>query len=187
MHPIVFYNVVVNDITTTSPGDGFIDPKLANNYLSVDSTTGQLTGWPSSNDNALAKARGNVRWNIVKEQLGLTLNVLSVNNVVVTGGDINTDPTSVSFDVVYDRPSALFTNDEYNTGVVLSGADAVKRFVARALLLSRSINYTVLNSVENIPDPISKSYETVSLEVGPVASDISSVNAVITVTEVVAS
>ena len=176
------YRVTINKLEATAPGDGFIDPTLANNYL--DDSTGEITGWPTSNALALAKARANVRWRIVIEQLGLTLNVLGIKDIMITGADINTAPSTVSFTVVYDRPSALFTNDEYNSGIVLSGTDAIVRFVERALLTTRTQNYTVLNSVSNVPDPLIKSYETVKLVVGPLGSKLSDVSSLITVSEI---
>ena len=182
MQEINNYRITINKLEAATPGDGFIDPTLANNYL--DDSTGEITGWPSSNSLALAKARANVRWGIVIEQLGLTLNVLGIKDIVVTGADINTAPTTVSFTVVYDRPSALFTDDEYNSGSVLSGTDAIVRFVERALLTTRTQNYTVLNSVSNVPDPLVKSYETVKLVIGPVGTKLSDVSSLITVSEI---
>ena len=182
MQEINSYRVTINKLETTAPGDGFIDPTLANNYL--DDSTGEITGWPSSNSLALAKARANVRWGIVIEQLGLNLNVLGIKDVVVTGADINTAPSTVSFTVVYDRPSALFTNNEYDSGTVLTGTDAITRFIERALLITRVQNYTVLNSVSNVPDPLIKSYETVKLEIGPLGTKLSDVSSLITVSEI---
>lgn len=175
MKDLAYYRVKVTaPAAEAAPSDGFIDPKQANDYLSFDQETGVLSGWPASSTTALAKARANVRWEIVKEQLGLILNVLSVSNIDITGGTIDEAPTEIDFTVVYERPSYVAIPDALNPGVTLSGSDAVVRFVENAFVASRSLTTEILNpTIESAPQ--SAYFQTILLDVGPLGEDLSSI------------
>ena len=183
MKNLSYYRVTINQITGDAPSDGFIDPKPANDYLSYDDSTGELTGFPTTLALGEAKARGNIRWGMVKEQLGYYVNCLGVFEIVITGGDINTAPTSVAFTVCYERPDAVQISDSLNPGTTLSGADAVKRYVENALIIDRTITADIIN-----PDIDSrvetKGIQTVNLEIGALATSLTDTASYVTVTEI---
>lgn len=175
MKDLAYYRVTISAPPAgTAPSDGFIDPQQANDYLSFDQETGVLSGWPSSSTTALAKARANVRWEIVKEQLGLILNVLSVSNIAIDGATIDTAPSDIEFTVVYERPSYVAIPDSLNPGTTLTGADAVARFVENAFVASRTLTTEILNpTIESSPQ--TAYFQTILLDVGPIATSLSSI------------
>lgn len=177
MKRLAYYRVTINNITGSAPSDGFIDPTPANDYMTFNQTSYSLENWPTDTNSALAKARANIRWNIVKEQLGLVLNPLSIFDVEAPGADINTPPTSVSFTIVYERPDYLNIEDELNKGQYLTNSDAISRFICRALICSRTTNTTVLN-------PKEKYFDTLSTEVGPLVADLLTAKSSVTVNQI---
>lgn len=177
MKKLAYYRVTIKNISGSAPEDGFIDPQSANDYMTFNQTSYALENWPTDINSSLAKARANIRWDIVKEQLGLVLNPLSVFDVVAPGADINTPPTSVAFTVVYERPDYLNIPDELNAGQFLKDADAVSRFVCRALTSSRTVNATVLN-------PTEKYFDTLSVEVGALVEDVATAKTSVTVEQI---
>lgn len=137
------FNVTItNSFTGDAPADGFIDFKNANHYITFDST-GKVTNIPASLENAEAKARGYYRFKQIINICGFSVNILDLTNMAETGADVNTAPSKVTFTIVYDKPSYLHTPDELNTGSTLSGADCVKRWIARALFNTYTANEEV--------------------------------------------
>lgn len=122
-----YYKVVIENVTGASPKDGFVDPTTLEAYFTEDDTK-VLTDV----NLILAKERANVRWKAILMNLGTTIGPF-VSNIIVNGGDYDTEPTSVELTVGYDRIDYLNTEDEQNQGVRLIGAESIKRFVARAL------------------------------------------------------
>lgn len=177
MKKLAYYRITIKNISGSSPADGFIDPQSANDYMTFNKISYALENWPTDINSSLAKARANIRWNIVKEQLGLVLNPISVFDVIAPGANINTPPTSVSFTVVYERPDYLNIPDELNAGHFLKDADAISRFVCRALTSSRTINTTVLN-------PTEKYFDTLSVEVGALVKDLATAKSSVTVEQI---
>lgn len=137
------FNVTItNSFTGDAPADGFIDFKNANHYITFDST-GKVINIPTSLANAEAKARGYYRFKQIINICGFSVNILDLTNRVGTGADVNTAPSKVTFTIVYDKPSYLHTPDELNAGSTLSGADCVKRWIARALSNTYTANEEV--------------------------------------------
>lgn len=176
------FNVsITNSFSGSAPSDGFVDYKNANHYVKLDDT-GTLINVPSSLSNAEAKARAYYRFKQIINICGFSVNILDLANATETGADVNTTPSNISFTLVYDKPSYLHTDDELNSGNILSGADCVKRWIARALSNTYVANEEVFDptpSKDNanvIRGPI-----TEELTIGSLGS-ISEVEAAITVT-----
>lgn len=116
-------------------------------------TVGNYGGYPATLTASEAKERANMRWQQVINQLGLTLNTSFLGNIARTGNVANIAPNTVTFTVGYDRPDALVTvatDDEPDAGAILRGADAIKRAVARGLVLNTSGNRKLMDpTIEN--------------------------------------
>jgi hypothetical protein len=122
------------DVTITAaglggaaPADGFIDPKSTGQYIDQDATA------PTTVANATAKGRANRRYREIVNAVAYWVNA-GVTGFVVTGGDANSAPTSIK--ITFSANQTLQTPDENNAGVTLTGAAAIKRAVARALMAS---------------------------------------------------
>lgn len=143
------------DITITSPGalaapaDGFIDDLNSEGYavLPADPTANpRATGlFPTTKILAQAKERANMRWEEVLVQCSLLIQPDIQYNVNAVGATEAAEATSVEFVLKYDRPEYLKIEDELNPGTFLFGADAVKRFIAKALVTSLLSNRLYYN------------------------------------------
>lgn len=154
-----YYKVTVNNATGDSPYNGFIDNTKPFGYIQRSEDGSELTGYSSSLDNALMKVRGYVRFTKIIQQIEQVINILDILNVVKTGADENTEASVFSMTLTFDREMDFMqTLDENNSGTILTGADAVKRFIARAL----SGNY-----VERIAFPNPTIVNATTLPYGP--------------------
>lgn len=119
------YSIVMNAIAAVAPGDGFMDPKTMREYIHGGAE-------PASFENATAKARANARYGYVVHSIH-TLGNIYIREVEVTGGDVDTAPTSITLTVESEHGDAVLrTADELNPGSFLTGAAAIERAVARA-------------------------------------------------------
>lgn len=154
---------ITNNFTGDAPADGFVDYKNSNQYITFDAT-GQVTGRPASLDNGKAKARAFYRYKQIINICGFSVNILKLTNQATEGADADTAPTKITFTIVYDKPSYLRTDDELNAGAQLTGADCVKRWIARAL----SNQY---ESMELIFDPTPSTVNAYIVR-GPITDDL---------------
>lgn len=137
----MLYDITISG-TGTSAAQGFIDPKSIYQY--GNENAGDV---PGTFEESLAKARANHRY----KSLVLAIQFYSgmqIMETTVAGGDASTAPTALTLVVDIDKLSAVTTPDEANAGVVLSGEDAVKRIVARALTRSWSRALEVFDPTE---------------------------------------
>lgn len=110
-----------------APADGFIDHTPIENYIASGSE-------PTALANSLAKERGNLRYRAVREQLHQIAN-MAITNRVATGANADTAASTYSFTLEVERgDSVLSTRDESNNGAELTGAVAIKRAIARAMI-----------------------------------------------------
>lgn len=180
----VYYNISISSIAGDAPSDGFVDNTTVQEYIQQGDTN-----LPTSVDLSLAKTRANYRWQFILQQCSLLLNPLYTLDITATGATVNAPATSFSFTIAYDRPDYLNTEDELNPGTYLTNADAIKRFVARALCEQRTTNALTFNPTQlaGIPSPSASSCygESVQeLTIGPLATDLTTAEASITVVQV---
>ena len=112
---------------------------------------------------SLVKERANMRWEEIIRQISETIQPLQISGVVATGADENTEATAFDFTVAYDRVEYLRTEDELNPGIYLEGADAIKRWVERALTTEITSNRFIHN-----PDVV----PTTTIKTGPAIESV---------------
>ncbi len=145
---LLYYTITIAGNSNVSPADGFIDNNSASSYIlaGVDGTYDVEAGWATNLADALAKARANLRWKTLIEQISLTVNPYAIQNITATGATSSASATSLVFTLVYDRPDYLYAYDELNPGLMLYNNDAIQRWVARALLVNINVdNYPILD------------------------------------------
>lgn len=127
-----FYRVTIAGVTAAAPADGFIDNGTVERYLAEAPMPGGF-----SFAQAVAKERANVRYDMVVAQMGLMAN-LYVDNITKPAAAANAAPSSFAFTVEVERgDTVLDTHDELNSGARITGANAIRRCVARALVLTK--------------------------------------------------
>lgn len=133
----------------------------------VDHTTPEqyavTSAFPSTKVLSLVKERANMRWEEIIRQISETIQPLQISGVVATGADENTEATAFDFTVAYDRVEYLRTEDELNPGIFLEGADAIKRWVERALTVEIESNRFIHN-----PDVV----PTTTIKTGPAVESV---------------
>jgi hypothetical protein len=129
------YDVTIAAINNAAPADGFIDPKSSYSYMDTDGDA------PNTLANAKAKMRANRRYKTLIMQVQYMMNAYVVS-VSAPGATADTPATSlnVRFDIE-KGDSSLVTEDENNAGVMLTGEAALKRLVARSLLVAETRNF----------------------------------------------
>lgn len=120
------FRVTISAAAGTAPADGFIDPTKLERYMAEG-------GVPANLAASLAKERANLRYVRMIEQLQLIGN-LYVTNIVATGADVNTAPTTLAFTVTVEHGAdSLVIEDIDNPGTTLTGANAIRTQIARSL------------------------------------------------------
>lgn len=183
MIDIATFSVVIkNQTKNVAPANGFIDFKNANHYITLD-PSGIAKNLPTSLELAEAKARGFYRFKQIINICGFSVNILEMTNMVATGANVNTEASQVSFTITYDKPSYLNTNDELNPGELLSGADCVKRWIAKALSNTYHANEEVYDPTPSLSNTnVLRGPVIEDLVIGPINSDIKTLESAITVT-----
>jgi hypothetical protein len=181
------YDVILNGAsfgTRAAPGDGFIDPKSSYRYMDESATA------PTNVEKSLSKARANRRYKNVIMQIHNMTNAY-VDTMGASGGDANSPLGALSLRLIIEHgDSSLQTEDENNPGQHLRGADAIKRCIARAYCISEKRNIESYNPTETTysQNGTSKkgSYGVASniADIGPLADNLASAEAAITVTKV---
>lgn len=147
--PVYFAVTVTSPGSLAAPADGFVDDLNPEGYAvpTADPTANpRSTGsYPSTKILSLAKERGNMRWAEILIQCSSTIQPTNQLYVDAIGADQDTEATSMNFVLKYDRPEYVATEDELNPGTILVGVDAVKRFIARALVTDLISNRDVYN------------------------------------------
>lgn len=180
-----FYTVAITALSGPVNSDGFIDNKKIENYMAGGST-------PTTAAQSITKERGNSRYETMISTLGMLAN-LYVHNPVATDGLANATPSAFSFTLESEHgDSVLVTPDESNGGALLTGALALKRVIARSLLVSKQDfsdyydptlnNAITANGTMEAGARIGVRIEKV--DVGKLANTISEAEAAITVTKI---
>lgn len=144
-----YYRITITNFGQVPNGTGFIDPKEPEYYLTLGSDF-VFSNLPDSLSKSLEKSRANHRWKQLLSQLSISVSPTAYLDIQTPNADINNPPTEISFTVVYDRPSALVTDDELNPGQQLVGELAIKRWIGRALTRDYTTNLCILD-----PTPLS--------------------------------
>lgn len=134
--------VVNTGFSTTAPNNGFIDDKRVWQYSGFSSSAPYTPGTtiPTNLVTSQKKARGYLRWEQLRKNVGNLGSVSVFNNVDPTGGTIDNSPTEIDFTVGYDYVDSLIVDDETSPGTNLSGTAAISRLIARVFAYS----YTAL-------------------------------------------
>lgn len=181
-----YYKVTINNATGDSPYNGFIDNTKPFGYIQRSEDGSELTGYSSSLDNALMKVRGYVRFTKIIQQIEQVINILDILNVVKTGADENTEASVFSMTLTFDREMDFMqTVDENNSGTILTGPDAVKRFIARALSGNYNEKIAFPNPVNANATTLPYGPETLMVQTGPIGNkNLTDIESLITVSKV---
>lgn len=124
------YRIEIEGVTAAAPGDGFIDSKKIEHYMAAGSV-------PTTYAQTTAKERGNLRYETLIAKLQEFANI-GVINIEATAATSTTEASTFAFTAVVDRgDTVLVTVDEENPGTYLEGEDALKRAVARSLIVGK--------------------------------------------------
>ncbi len=129
----VSYRIVINatGLGGAAPADGFIDNTKMATYLAAGGSTPNIA-------QTLAKKRGNSRYEMMIWSMQQPFN-FTVDAFVATGGGSTASPSAFQFDITVERGTAVvYTPDESNAGQTLADTAAIKRLVARAIMLGRT-------------------------------------------------
>jgi hypothetical protein len=141
------YRVVISatGLGGAAPADGFIDNTTMEAYLTQGGSAPNIT-------QTLAKERGNSRYEMMIWSSMQSFNY-AISNIVATGGDSTTAPTAFQFDMTIERgDSVLYTADENNAGQFLTGVAALKRILARTLMIGRTDRTEYIDlTASNVP------------------------------------
>lgn len=180
-----FYSVQINALSGPANSDGFIDPTRIEQYLAGGTP-------PSSLALSITKERANSRFEILTQTLGFVGNFY-ISNAIATGATANSAATSLTMTVEIERgDSVLVTKDENNAGQTLTGAAALKRLCARALVTGRASDYAEYYDPTATPALTANGATVNAIRVGPridkiavgaLANTITEAEAVITVSK----
>lgn len=172
--------VITPGAEPAAPADGFIDIKSSDSYIKGG-------GMHATVAKARAKARAFRRYFKLIHQIE-NMATTSIVSATATGAAIDTAATDLKMRLAFNT-SALTTEDENNPGQLLTGAAALKRCVARALILSEDIRMeyfdptqpsVVQNGVAVAGARIGPRFETQT--VGAIAASLTAAEALVTVT-----
>lgn len=166
MKNLAYFRVSIKNTTSnTSPSDGFVDDKNVSDYLTIDQINGIYINKPTSLALALAKARGFIRYQKIVDNLNFNQNTLGIIDIV-SDATVNTEATQISFTVIYDKPDYLTTTDETKIGNILTGAAAIKRWIARALTQNLNINFMIFDPSLTQNQNVVKGYTLEKVAIG---------------------
>jgi hypothetical protein len=178
------FRVVIAALGGADPADGFIDHQKMQTHMAAGSM-------PSTADHGRAKRRGNSRWESILASITLDFN-LAITDLVATGATATTEATSFEFTATVDRAGAIATADENNPGDTLVDGPALRRLVARALMIERTDRHDFIDLTEtaakgpgyNEGAMAARYAEQIEdTEVGALAGDLATAEAAVTVTE----
>jgi len=129
--------------------------------------------------------QANMRYEAVIRGASDTIQPLFTADIVTTGRTVDTPATNIKFTLPYDRPEFLDTEDETSVPDRLTGADAIKRFIARELIRDVVMNREVFNpELTPVPDPQEFGSQILEVTAVKAAADIATAEAKITITEI---
>lgn len=169
-----YYKIEISNATGSGNKNGFIDPTTPEVYAITDS-------FPTSFELSKAKERGNMRWNCLIEVLEERIVPIILKPFEVVGADKDTEASSISLILAVDRPEYLNTEDEETPSSRLEGVDAIKRWVARSLLVTTKVNREIYNP--EMVDSVVQGPLILEIIAESPVSDLTAAEALITVIE----
>lgn len=148
-----FYRVTIDmlsttyfPITNTLNTSGGIEPYDANGFATL----------PTSNNNSIRRARGNIRWNNIIAALSNEADCQILDVTASNGGSAYTDANTVSdalaFTVKFERDDFLL--QRYNgttdagSATITTVAGAVKEIIARAIAIAMTRSYRTASTTQ---------------------------------------
>lgn len=191
-----YFKISINNPGVSGDSAGFID-----NYHVVDYMKENGSVPPASLTASRNKERGWVRYNSIIKSLSILVNPIDVINIIKPASDVNTEATKFEFNIGYNKPSYLKTEDEtasYPSGPSIeSGAVvwqkpyltdvlAIKRLIARAIITNDTETVFVYDPTQTAWGSNGASAKTgvisESLIIGRLATTLVNAEALITVT-----
>lgn len=127
-----------------------------------------------------AKMRANSRWESLTKLLNFEANTLSVG-VISDDGTPDVAPSAIVFNVAYQNISLVYTFDETNNNALIKGIPALKRIIARALVLSRTENRVIIDPAIDPTYHFVIGDKVESLVIDKIADDLAAAEAAIAV------
>lgn len=127
----LIYDVAITALAGAAPADGFIDHRSSYYYMDTAQDA------PNSLANAKAKFRANRRYKNVLNAVQ-SLGNLYVLSTTTAGANADTAATSITIRFQVEHSEVISTPDENNVGTTLTGAAALKRAVARGMIVSNN-------------------------------------------------
>lgn len=178
-----FYRVSISGVTAAAPSDGFIDNRTIERYRAMGATPGLTVA------HTRAKERANIRYEYIVANLGLMANCY-VDNVDAPSATASAAPTSFAFTCEVERgDEVLSTQDELVAGARLTGTQAIRRCVARALIMSKTdateyYDPTTTTAPGNTTAAVRMGPRIEPITVGSLAANLTAAEALITVTKI---
>lgn len=148
-----FYRVTIDmssttyfPVTATLTTSGGVEPFDANGFTTL----------PSSNNNSIRRARGNIRWNNIITALANVADCQILDVTASNGGNAYTNANTVSdalsFTVKFERDDFLL--QRYNgttdagSSTITTVAGAVKEIIAQAIAMSMTRSYRTASTTQ---------------------------------------
>jgi len=178
-------DVVVGTVDGAGAITGFTINDGGSGYTSATATIDLPRLLPDTLAESLDIERANMRFEAVIRGVSTTIHPLFTADIVTVGRTVDTPATNIKFTLPYDRPEFLDTEDETSVPDRLTGADAIKRFIARDLIRDVVTNREVFNpELTPVPDPQEFGPQILEVTAVKAAADIATAEAKITVTEI---
>jgi hypothetical protein len=182
---LVYYTVSIAQVTGSPPSDGFINnlPASALIVPGTGSGTDMETDWPTTLAFSQSIARANLRWNAIVQQLSMTVNPYDINNISAVGATSSTIATAMNFTLVINRPDYLYAYDELNAGAILYNANAINRWIARAMIATiNATSFPVLDPTAYTDPNYHYGESLQSITAGPLCVDLPTATSFLTTT-----
>lgn len=176
------YRVTIQGATAPAPGNGFIDNRKIEDYMAAGST-------PVTYAQAEAKERANMRYETLIAKIQQFANIY-VSDIAAPNANAITEATTFSFTATVEHgASSLVTQDEINPGDTISGVAALRRAVARALVVSKTdfgeVYDPTVSTAPGNPAAVPRRGPRISrIEFGALANNLTSAEALVTVTSI---
>ena len=143
-------------------------------------------GLPTTGAASLLIEQANMRWESLLRGVSFTIQPLFTPAFDSPNRTVDIPEDDLAFTLTYDRPEYLDTEDELNPPTRLTGADAVKRFIARALVQDEVRNRNIFDP-DNVQGPNNSFVngpQIIKVTAPKVAATIAAVESGLVVTEI---
>jgi hypothetical protein len=185
--PSTFYRVSIANATAAAPQNGFVDHTSVERYLADAAAPAGFDAADSQ-----AKERGNLRFENIMASLGV-MATYRLSNIVATGATADTEANPFAFTVEFELgDDVLYALDELNSNAVMTGAAAIRRWVARGLMVGGTSGTTVMFDYYDPTDvdlvgttgTAPRGQRQVRLALRPPVANLTAAEALVTVTKI---